>query len=144
LRLALLHSITASPPASPSTASTNSDPRLLSHFPGSRADIEAVLRAEHAREVDAAMEHLMTSDPTVRWAITNGMYVMVVDSPRAFAACYLDYALAGGVAEQITDGIAIAPPTRSRRGRCIEQERKGSDRGDEPRLPMRVLLPETR
>ena len=45
----------------------------------------------------------MASDPTVRWAtITNGMYVMGVDSPRAFAASYLDYTLAGGVAEQIT------------------------------------------
>lgn len=75
---------------------------VLSHFPGTRAEVEAALRAEHAPEVDVAMQHLMASDPTVRWAITNGMYVMGVDSPRAFAACYLDYTLAGGVAEQIT------------------------------------------
>jgi alpha-beta hydrolase superfamily lysophospholipase len=75
---------------------------VLSHFPGTRVEVEAALRAEHAPEVDAAMENLMASDPTVRWAITNGMYVMGVDSPRAFAASYLDYTLAGGVAEQIT------------------------------------------
>jgi pimeloyl-ACP methyl ester carboxylesterase len=75
---------------------------VLSHFPGSRAEVEVALRADRAPEVDAAMENLMGSDPTVRWAITNGMYVMGVDSPRAFAACYLDYTLAGGIAEQIT------------------------------------------
>ena len=75
---------------------------VLSHFPGSRAEVEAALRAERAPEVDAAMENLMANDPTVRWAITNGMYVMGMDSPRAFAACYLDYTLAGGIAEQIT------------------------------------------
>ena len=32
---------------------------VLSHFPGSRADVEAALRAERAPEVDAAIEHLM-------------------------------------------------------------------------------------
>jgi pimeloyl-ACP methyl ester carboxylesterase len=75
---------------------------VLTHFPGNRADVEAALRAEHAPEVDTAIEHLMAANPTVRWAITNGMYVMGVDSPRAFAASYLDYTLAGGIAEQIT------------------------------------------
>jgi pimeloyl-ACP methyl ester carboxylesterase len=75
---------------------------VLSHFPGSRADVEAALRAERAPEVDALMQNLMASNPTVRWAIANGMYVMGVDSPRAFAASYLDYTLAGGIAEQIT------------------------------------------
>ena len=74
---------------------------VLSHFPGSRAEVEVALRADRAPEVDAAMENLMGSDPTVRWAITNGMYVMGVDSPRAFAAGYLDYTLAGGIAERI-------------------------------------------
>jgi pimeloyl-ACP methyl ester carboxylesterase len=75
---------------------------VLSHFPGSRAEVEAALRAEHAPEVDAAIEHLMASNPTVRWAITNGMYSMGADSPRAYCAAYLDYTLAGGIAEQIT------------------------------------------
>ena len=75
---------------------------ILSHFPGSRADVEAALRAESAPEVDVAIEHLMAVNPTVRWAITNGMYVMGVDTPREFCASYLDYTLAGGIAEQIT------------------------------------------
>ncbi len=75
---------------------------ILSHFPGSRAEIEAGLRAENAPEVDAAIQHLMAVNPTVRWGVTNGMYVMGVDSPRAFCASYLDYTLAGGIAEQIT------------------------------------------
>ncbi len=75
---------------------------VLSHFPGSRADIEAALPADSAPDVDAAIEHLMATNPTVRWAITNGMYVMGVDTPRAFCASYLDYTLAGGIAEQIT------------------------------------------
>ena len=75
---------------------------VLSHFPGSRADIEAGLRADSAPEVDAAIEHLMAVNPTVRWAITNGMYVMGADTPRTFCASYLDYTLAGGIAEQIT------------------------------------------
>ena len=60
------------------------------------------MRADSAPEVDAAIEHLMAVNPTVRWAIANGMYVMGVDSPRTFAASYLDYTLAGGIAEQIT------------------------------------------
>jgi alpha-beta hydrolase superfamily lysophospholipase len=75
---------------------------VLSHFPGSRADAEAGLRAEHAPDVDAAIDQLMAVSPVVRWAIINGMYVMGARSPRAFCASYLDYTLAGGIAEQIT------------------------------------------
>jgi len=75
---------------------------VLSHFPGSRADVETALQAEHAPAVDAAIENLMAKDPTVRWAITNGMYVMGAPTPRAYCAAYLDYTLADGIAEQIT------------------------------------------
>ncbi|MCV7228085.1 alpha/beta hydrolase family protein [Mycolicibacterium komossense] len=71
-------------------------------MPGSRAEVEAVLRAESAPEVDAMIDQLMASDPNIRWAATHGQYVMGVDSPRAFFASYLDYTLAGGIAEQIT------------------------------------------
>ena len=77
-------------------------PPSCAHFPGSRADTEAALRADSAPHVDALMEKLMASDPTIRWAITHGMYVMGADTPRAFAASYLDYTLADGIAEQIT------------------------------------------
>jgi pimeloyl-ACP methyl ester carboxylesterase len=71
-------------------------------MPGPRAESEAVLRAESAPEVDAMIEQLMASDPSIRWAATHGQYVMGVDSPRAFFASYLDYTLADGIAEQIT------------------------------------------
>ncbi|MFI9163193.1 hypothetical protein [Kitasatospora aureofaciens] len=43
----------------------------------------------------------MAKDPIARWAINHGMYVMGVDTPRAFNASYLDYTLAGGTAEKI-------------------------------------------
>ncbi|MFF2041486.1 alpha/beta fold hydrolase [Kitasatospora sp. NPDC058170] len=63
---------------------------------------EARLRAEEAPEVDAAIEALMKVNPTVRWAVTHGSYVMGVQTPRQFVAAYLDYSLAGGIAERIT------------------------------------------
>jgi pimeloyl-ACP methyl ester carboxylesterase len=71
-------------------------------MPAPRAEAEAVLRAESAPEVDAMIEHLMASDPNIRWAATHGQYCMGADSPRAFFASYLDYTLADGIAEQIT------------------------------------------
>lgn len=74
---------------------------VTGHMPASRAEAEAVLRAESAPEADAMIEQLMASDPNIRWAATHGQYVMGVDSPRAFLASYLDYTLAGGIAEQI-------------------------------------------
>jgi alpha-beta hydrolase superfamily lysophospholipase len=70
--------------------------------PFPRAEAEAMLRAESAPEVDAMIDQLMASDPNIRWAATHGQYAMGVDSPRAFFASYLDYTLAGGIAEQIT------------------------------------------
>lgn len=71
-------------------------------MPGSRADIQAVLRAESAPEVDAMIEQLMAANPNIRWAATHGQYAMGVHSPRAFFASMLDYTLADGIAEQIT------------------------------------------
>jgi len=44
----------------------------------------------------------MTVNPTVRWGITNGMYVLGAATPRGYCAAYLDYTLADGIAEQIT------------------------------------------
>jgi dienelactone hydrolase len=46
---------------------------VLSHFPGSRAEVEAALRAERAPEIGAAMENLMANDPTVRWCPFTGL-----------------------------------------------------------------------
>ncbi|MFJ9342224.1 alpha/beta hydrolase family protein [Streptomyces sp. NPDC101733] len=71
------------------------------NIPGTREEAEQLLRAQSAPELDAAMAEIMTKDPIARWAINHGMYVMGVDTPRAFNASYLDYTLAGGIAEQI-------------------------------------------
>ncbi|WP_432026310.1 alpha/beta hydrolase family protein [Streptomyces sp. 1222.5] len=71
------------------------------NIPGTREEAERLLRAQAAPELDAALEQIMTRDPIARWAINHGMYVMGVDTPRAFNASYLDYTLQGGIAEQI-------------------------------------------
>ena len=71
------------------------------NFPGSRTDTEALLRSDHAPQIDQAIASMMASTPTVRWAITHGSYVMGAATPRAFLASYLDYTLTGGIAEQI-------------------------------------------
>jgi len=71
-------------------------------FPGTRAEAEAALRAKSAPDVDAALRDLMATQPTIRWAATHGQYVTGAHSPRAFFATYLDYTLAGGIAEQIS------------------------------------------
>ncbi|MFF8403939.1 alpha/beta hydrolase family protein [Streptomyces sp. NPDC015684] len=71
------------------------------NIPGTREEAERLLRAQDAPELDAALEQIMTRDPIARWAINHGMYVMGVDTPRAFNASYLDYTLQGGTAERI-------------------------------------------
>ncbi|MFK0220902.1 alpha/beta hydrolase family protein [Streptomyces vinaceus] len=73
----------------------------LRNVPGTREEAERLLRAESAPELDAAFEQAMANDPIARWAINHGMYVMGVETPRAFNASYLDYTLAGGIAERI-------------------------------------------
>ena len=71
------------------------------NIPGTREEAERLLRAQSAPDLDAALEQLMAKDPIAHWAINHGMYVMGVDTPRAFNASYLDYTLAGGIAEKI-------------------------------------------
>ncbi|MER5858392.1 alpha/beta fold hydrolase [Streptomyces sp900105245] len=71
------------------------------NIPGTREEAERLLRAPAAPELDAALEQIMTRDPIARWAINHGMYVMGVDTPRAFNASYLDYTLQDGTAERI-------------------------------------------
>ncbi|WP_406210449.1 alpha/beta fold hydrolase [Kitasatospora sp. NBC_01560] len=71
------------------------------NIPGTREEAERLLRAEAAPELDAAFEQIMAKDPIAHWAVNHGMYVMGVDTPRAFNASYLDYTLADGIAEQI-------------------------------------------
>jgi dienelactone hydrolase len=69
-------------------------------LPMPRPQAEALLRAETAPEIDAAMDGMMADDPRARWAIHHGMHVMGVKTPRAFLASYLDYDLTG-VVEQV-------------------------------------------
>jgi Esterase FrsA-like len=66
----------------------------IGSMPGSRSELEAVLRADSAPEVDAMIAQLMASYPNIRWAATHGQYVMGADSPRALFASFLDYTLA--------------------------------------------------
>lgn len=73
-----------------------------STMPMPREAAEAALRAPQAPELDAALAELSTADPTARWAISHGMYVTGTPTPRSFLARYLDFSLAGGIAEQIT------------------------------------------
>jgi hypothetical protein len=70
-------------------------------FPMPRDAAEVMLRAPSAPELDRALEESMATNPTARWAVHHGMWVMGVKSPRAFLASYLDYSLANGVAEKI-------------------------------------------
>ena len=70
-------------------------------LPGDRAEAERLLRADEAPEVDASLAAAMADNPTVRWAVTHGCYVMGTPTPRAFLASYLDYTL-NGIAEKIT------------------------------------------
>jgi alpha-beta hydrolase superfamily lysophospholipase len=70
-------------------------------MPGSRSEIEAVLRADSAPDADAMIAHLMASNPNIRWAATHGQYAMGAASPRALFGSFLDYTLAEGIAEQI-------------------------------------------
>lgn len=71
------------------------------HIPGDRDEVERRLRADSDPQLDARLEHIMATNATARWAMNHGMYVMGVDTPRAFSAAYLDYTLRHGIAEQI-------------------------------------------
>lgn len=46
--------------------------------------------------------HGVPSGALKRELVAHGGYVMGTTTPRAFLASYLDYTLAGGIAEQIT------------------------------------------
>ena len=80
------------------------------HFFGAAAAVERgydVLSLD-GRELDAALEESMQSEPTARWAFTHGMYAMGVDTPRKFLASYLDYSVANSLAEQIIAPVLVA------------------------------------
>jgi len=103
--------------------------------------------------IRAKRSRLRGGDPraaTTIGAVTPGLLEVRIKVPRlprcrvsvtAMPIPVSDSASAAHAAKASAGHVA---PTRSPRGWCTEQERKGSDRGDEPRLSMRVLLPETR
>jgi dienelactone hydrolase len=67
-----------------------------------RAAFEQQLKAEHAPEIDQLFANLMETNPTVRWALTQGMYAMGAATPRQYGAKSLAYHLRDGVAEAIS------------------------------------------
>ncbi|MFD5988549.1 hypothetical protein [Streptomyces cyaneofuscatus] len=70
-------------------------------IPSDREEVERRLRSKSDPELDAGIEGMMASNPTMRWAVHHGMYVLGVDTSRAFCAAYLDYNLRDGTAERI-------------------------------------------
>lgn len=69
--------------------------------PAHRPELERRARAESDPELDAMLQQMMQTNPTVRWGITHGMYAMGVRTPRAYIAASLDYNLGNGIAESI-------------------------------------------
>ncbi|MGW5245778.1 TIGR03086 family metal-binding protein [Streptomyces sp. NPDC004129] len=76
-------------------------------IPLPRQEAERRLRAPHDLGIDAALEAAMASDPSTKWALEHGMFAMGVDTPRAFAAAYLDYHLRDGIAERIACPVLV-------------------------------------
>ncbi|MGV9933732.1 alpha/beta hydrolase family protein [Streptomyces olivaceoviridis] len=75
---------------------------FIRDIPGStREQKAALLRAEHAPEVDAQLEQAITDSSVMRWALSHGSWVFGVDTPRQVLAAMLDYHLGDGIAEQI-------------------------------------------
>jgi pimeloyl-ACP methyl ester carboxylesterase len=70
-------------------------------LPFDRAEAERRLRAPEDPELDAMLDAAMGRNPTLRWAISHGMYALGVGTSRAFGAAYLDYTLTGGIAERV-------------------------------------------
>jgi alpha-beta hydrolase superfamily lysophospholipase len=76
---------------------------ILARVPlAERAVFEQQLKAEHAPEIDEALAGVMETNPTVRWALSQGMYAMGAATPRQYGAASLAYNLRDGVAEVIS------------------------------------------
>ena len=69
--------------------------------PAARAAVEQALAAPSAPELDARLEQVLQANSVARWALTHGMYVMGVSSPRAYLAAAQAYHLRDGVAQKI-------------------------------------------
>ncbi|ALG08414.1 alpha/beta hydrolase family protein [Kibdelosporangium phytohabitans] len=73
----------------------------IGEFGGDRAQAVAVLTAESAPEVDAAIAAAVEQSPSLRWLTSHGQWVMGAATPREFLATFCDYALIDGVAGKI-------------------------------------------
>ena len=63
-------------------------------------EIEAHAEGRHAPEMDAALEEIMKTSPTARWAFTTAC-TRWASTPRRYLAASLDYNLKDGIAETI-------------------------------------------
>lgn len=85
--------------------------RAAARVPPDKYDaFDAALRAEHAPEVDRALEAAMKASPTSRWAITHGMYCTGAKTPRGYFAKALDFNVKDGVAEKISCPTLVLDP----------------------------------
>lgn len=85
--------------------------RAAARIPVDKSDaFDAALRAEHAPEVDRALEAAMKASPTSRWAITHGMYCTGAKTPRGYFAKALDFNVKDGVAEKISCPTLVLDP----------------------------------
>jgi alpha-beta hydrolase superfamily lysophospholipase len=76
-------------------------------LPWDRAEIQRRATAEHDEDLDHALAAMATNSPTAKWTFAHGRYVLGASTDREFLARLLDYALDGGVAEQITCPVLI-------------------------------------
>ncbi|EKS38920.1 alpha/beta hydrolase family protein [Afipia clevelandensis] len=78
--------------------------------PEQQAAFDAALRAEHAPEIDRALEGAMKASPTSRWAITHGMYATGAKTPRGYFAKAIDFNVKDGIAEKISCPTLVLDP----------------------------------
>ena len=76
--------------------------QLASVPPDQRAEVERMLVAERAPELDEALNGIMKSSPTARWAFAHGMYAFGASTPRGYIAKSLAYNLRNGLAEAMS------------------------------------------
>jgi dienelactone hydrolase len=80
-------------------------------LPWDRAEIERRAGAEHDEGLDKALAAMAANSPTARWAFAHGRYALGVATDREFLARFLEFTLAGGVAERITCPVLVCEAT---------------------------------
>jgi alpha-beta hydrolase superfamily lysophospholipase len=67
-----------------------------------RPQVLQALSAPSAPQLDERLAQMMKANSVARWAFTQGMYSMGVNSPRAYLAAAQAYHMRDGIAEKIT------------------------------------------